>query len=104
MDNKYKEEIQHKTETIGEILKKNGYFGFYNVDYILGCDGQLYVIEINARWGFSTILTACLYGKQFWKVVQGAYTEEIEQRYLSMEGTDKWRYTRCQGRDLSIFK
>ena len=78
LDNKYKEEIQHKTEKIGEILKKNGYFGFYNVDYILGCDGQLYAMEINARWGFGTILAACLYREQFWKVIQGVYTEEIQ--------------------------
>lgn len=77
LNEEYKEQIQRKTEEIGEILEKNGYFGFYNVDYILANDGQLYVTEINARWGFGTILVACLHGKNFWKVIQGECTEEV---------------------------
>lgn len=78
LNEEYKEQIQRKTKKIGEILEKNGYFGFYNVDYILGDDGKLYAIEINARWGFSTILMACLYRERFWKIMQGAYIEEIK--------------------------
>lgn len=75
LNEEYKEQIQRKTEKIGEILEKNGYFGFYNVDYILGDNGKLYVTEINARWGFGTILAACLYGEHFWKVIQGERTK-----------------------------
>lgn len=74
----YREKIQHKTEKIGEILAKNGYFGFYNVDYILGADGQLYAAEINARWAFGTILAACLYGEHFWKIMQGICIKEMK--------------------------
>lgn len=77
LDEGCKEKIRWMTEEIGEILKENGYFGAYNVDYILGTDGQLYAVEINARWGFGTILAACMYGKHFWKVMQGIPAEEI---------------------------
>lgn len=67
----YQAKVCQITEKIGKMLGKNGYFGFYNVDFVLGTDNQIYVMEINARWGFGTILAACMYGEYFWKVMQG---------------------------------
>lgn len=70
--------IRQITEAIGKLLGETGYFGFYNVDFVLGTDHQLYAVEINARWGFGTILAACMYGEHFWKVMQGTDIEEIQ--------------------------
>lgn len=81
LSEEYQKEIQQMTVEIGKILEKHGYFGFFNVDYILGRDGLMYAVEINARWGFGTILAACMYGDHFWKIMQGIWTEEI--RYPS---------------------
>lgn len=71
LNDNYKDEIRNMTEKIGKVLGQSGYFGFYNVDYILGDDNRMYAIEINARLGFSTILVACLYGDKFWKLLRG---------------------------------
>lgn len=73
----YQAKIRQITEAIGILLGETGYFGFYNVDFVLGTDHQIYAVEINARWGFGTILAACMYGEHFWKVMQGTDTEQI---------------------------
>ena len=78
LDNENLSEIRRMTERIGVELGRNGYYGFYNVDFVLGNDGCLYAIEINARLGFCTILAACIYGKKIWKLLQGDYSEQIE--------------------------
>lgn len=77
LDEAQKDQIRQMTEKIGKMLGENGYYGVYNVDFILAEDNQLYAVEINARWGFGTILAACMYGKHFWKAMQGIGTEEI---------------------------
>lgn len=71
LDDGYKGEIRHMTEVIGKVLGQSGYFGFYNVDFILGKDCKMYAIEINARLGFGTMLAACVYGDRFWKLLLG---------------------------------
>lgn len=68
--------IRELTTSIGKKLGQAGYYGFYNVDFVLGEKG-LYAIEINARLGFGSILAACIYGNHFWSVLQGRCTEEI---------------------------
>lgn len=78
LDVSYQDEIRCMTEKIGKMLSRAGYFGFYNVDYILGTDGCLYVSEVNARLGFGTILAACLYGENFWDLMQGEIPEKTE--------------------------
>ncbi len=77
LDEAQKDQIRQMTDKIGKMLGENGYYGFFNVDFVLAEDNQLYAVEINARWGFGTILAACMYGKHFWKAVQGIGTEEI---------------------------
>lgn len=69
LDDIYMKKIREMTVKIGKELGNNGYYGYYNVDFILGNDGQLYVIEINARLGFGTILAACLYENRFWNMM-----------------------------------
>lgn len=78
LDNENLREIRRMTERIGVELGRNGYYGFYNVDFVLGNDECLYAIEINARLGFCIILAACIYGKKIWKLLQGDYAEQIE--------------------------
>lgn len=78
LNEEYQAKICQITEETGKMLRENGYFGFFNVDFVLGTDNQLYAIEINARWGFGTILAACMYGESFWKVMQGACTGRIK--------------------------
>lgn len=68
-------EIRNLTIFIGEELGKIGYYGFYNVDFVLGDEG-LFVVEVNARLGFGSLLAACIYGDRFWSVLQGRDTEE----------------------------
>lgn len=68
-------EIRNLTIFIGEELGKIGYYGFYNVDFVLGDEG-LSVVEVNARLGFGSLLAACIYGDRFWSVLQGCDTEE----------------------------
>lgn len=68
--------IQNTTLKIGEELATKGYYGFYNVDFVLGKD-QLYAVEINARLGFCVILAACMYGTNFWKVIQYGNTDDV---------------------------
>ncbi len=66
-------DIKNITLKVGKELSKRGYFGYFNVDFIQG-KGELYAVEINARFCFSTIFYACCCGEKFWKTVQG---EEI---------------------------
>jgi len=60
--------IENMTLAVGRELAKAGYFGFYNVDYIC-CSNKLYAVEINARFGFGTLLFALSCGSDFWHVV-----------------------------------
>lgn len=69
------DEIRIVTTAIGNELGKVGYYGFYNVDFVLG-DKGLYAVEVNARLGFGSILAACIYGNSFWNVLQGRCTEK----------------------------
>lgn len=69
-------EIRDMTTAIGQELGQFGYYGFYNVDFVLGDEG-LYAVEVNARLGFGSILAACIYGNRFWKVLQGCCADEI---------------------------
>lgn len=62
------QEIENLTRGIGKALAKNGYFGYYNIDYILS-SGKLYAVEINARFGFGTLLFALSCGEDFWHIV-----------------------------------
>lgn len=69
-------EIRELTTSIGRKLGQAGYYGYYNVDFVLGEKG-FYAVEINARLGFGAILAACIYGNRFWGVLQGRCMEEI---------------------------
>lgn len=68
-----KDEIENITGKIGWILAEQGYFGFYNVDFVEEENtGRMYAIEINARFGFSTLLYALYCGKDsFFDAVLG---------------------------------
>lgn len=67
-----KKEAQRITEIVGEVLREYGYFGYYNVDFVEeSITGKLYVVEVNARFGFSTILYALYCGDRFFDAIQG---------------------------------
>lgn len=70
-------DIKNITLKVGKRMSEQGYFGYFNVDFIQGTD-EMYVVEINARFCFSTLFYACCCGKKFWKAVQGK--ETIERR------------------------
>lgn len=70
IDNKRLRDIRDITLNVGKNLAKYGYFGYFNVDFIQGTD-EIYAVEINARFCFSTIFYACCCGEKFWKIVQG---------------------------------
>jgi len=80
-------EMKKITIDVGRELKKKGYLGFYNVDFIKG-DLGLYAVEINTRFGFGTILYALFCGDSFWDAVEGNITVELpfkenpENRYI----------------------
>lgn len=76
LDNCYMEEIEKITIKIGKELGQSGYFGYFNVDFILS-GSQMYAVEINARLGFGTILAACLYREKIWKVLQGLCKDQV---------------------------
>lgn len=76
LDKEYINEIRDMTILLGRKLGQVGYFGFYNVDFLLG-DKELYVVEVNARLGFGSILAACLYGNHFFELLQGRCIDEI---------------------------
>lgn len=73
IDDKGLRDIKDITLKVGKRLSEYGYFGFFNVDFIQKMD-EMYAVEINARFCFSTIFYACCCGEKFWKAVQG---EEI---------------------------
>lgn len=78
LDESYQKEIRCITIKTGKMLSESGYFGFYNVDFILAADRQIYAVEVNARLGFGAILAACLLGSSFWDVIQGSDLRKIE--------------------------
>lgn len=69
--------IENMTRTVGRELAKTGYFGFYNVDYVLS-SGELYAVEINARFGFGTLLFALSCGANFWQAVTDGPTHTCQ--------------------------
>lgn len=77
IDDKGLRDIRNLTLKVGKELSGYGYFGYFNVDFIQGRD-EMYAVEINARFCFSTIFYACCCGEKFWKAVQGQ--EVIESR------------------------
>lgn len=77
LDDRRMEEMEETTVRIGKELGQWGYFGYFNVDFILA-DSQMYAVEINARLGFGTILAACLYGDKIWKVLRGVCRDRVE--------------------------
>lgn len=64
------ERMREMTCKVGEVLARLGYFGYFNVDFIVG-SGGVHAVEINARFGFGTLLLACQSGEYFWKVIRG---------------------------------
>ena len=68
-------DIKNITLKVGKGLAEYGYFGYYNVDFIQGPD-EMYAVEINARFCFSTIFYACCCGDKFWRAVQGKEIHE----------------------------
>jgi len=95
-------EIRELTTVIGKELGQAGYYGFYNVDFVLG-DKGLYAVEVNARLGFGSILAACIYGSNFWSVLQGRCTDEaVYEGKRLIIGKVKGREGRSYG-DLKSF-
>lgn len=66
--------LEKLTVQVGRALAQKGYWGFYNVDYILS-GKELYAVEINARFGFGTLLFALTQGKDFWRAVTEGITQ-----------------------------
>ena len=64
------ERMREMTCKVGDGLARLGYFGYFNVDFIVGSRG-VQAVEINARFGFGTLLLACQSGERFWKVIRG---------------------------------
>lgn len=98
LDNCYVEEIEKTTTRIGKELGRCGYFGYFNVDFILAENRQMFAVEINARLGFGTILAACLYKERIWKVLQGVCTARvgnIQKRLVigKIKGKEGWAYS-----------
>lgn len=69
-------EMRELTRRVGEALAAEGYYGFFNVDFIFGKSG-LHATEINARFGFGTLLYACFCGDLFWAAVQGTAVDPL---------------------------
>lgn len=76
LDTEKTNKIRELTTLIGRKLGQVGYYGFYNVDFVLG-EKELYAVEVNARLGFGSILAACVYGNRFWSVLQGHCMDKI---------------------------
>jgi predicted ATP-grasp superfamily ATP-dependent carboligase len=70
VDDKGLRDIKEITLEVGKNLAEYGYFGYFNVDFIKGTD-EMYAVEINARFCFSTIFYACCCGERFWRAMQG---------------------------------
>ena len=82
-----KGDIEKITKSIGYKLAERGYIGFYNVDFIEENDtGNMYVAEINARFGFGTILYALVCGKNtFFKAIQGLNPPKIDDKCMGSQ-------------------
>ena len=88
-DSETAKELERLTEIAGRGLASAGYYGFFNVDYIYSpfdAKNKVQAVEINARFGFGTLLFACACGEDFWPVVQGQKElpkfEQPEQRLI----------------------
>ena len=67
-----KNKIQEITVEVGKVLSKKGYYGYYNVDFVEESGtGKIYAVEVNARFGFGTILYALYCGDCFFDAIQG---------------------------------
>lgn len=95
-------QMQDLTVRIGKKLAKLNYRGYYNVDFIF--DSQaLYAVEINARFGFGTLLFACSSGSDFWKAIFGEKKESLQpigtKRLLlgKIKGRAGKRYSNLKG-------
>ena len=67
-------ELKRLTVLAGRGLAAAGYYGFFNVDFIyvpLEAKHRVQAVEINARFGFGTLLFACACGEDFWENVDG---------------------------------
>lgn len=66
--------LEDLTILAGRGLAAAGYYGFFNVDFIyapLEEKHKVQAVEINARFGFGTLLFACACGEDFLEVVDG---------------------------------
>lgn len=83
IDDKGLRDIKNLTLKVGKGLAEYGYFGYFNVDFIQGMD-EMYAVEINARFCFSTILYSCFCGEKFWKAVQSGeiYESQSDKRLI----------------------
>lgn len=64
------QEMERQTRAAGRALAKLGYTGYYNLDFIAGARG-IQTVELNARFGFGTLLFACCSGERFWSAAEG---------------------------------
>jgi hypothetical protein len=69
LNNTLLEQIKVITNKSGKMLHSEGYRGFFNVDLMLSEDRCLLVAEINARFGFSTLLFGCMYQERCFDVL-----------------------------------
>lgn len=83
--------LEKLTVQVGRALAKEGYWGFYNVDYILS-GKELYAVELNARFGFGTLLFALTQGKDFWSAAtKGTIQPSKTLKYRLLLGKLKGR-------------
>lgn len=105
------DQIKRITLNVGEGLRDQGYFGFYNVDFIKGEDG-IFAVEINARLGFGAILYGASCGTSFWKAIQGQIKMELPQKPADgkriilgkIKGEYDRNYSGLKRQDSSIYK
>ncbi len=106
-------EIKRITELIGRKLRNEGYFGYYNVDFIEDSEtGKMYVAEINARFGFGTILYALFCGDRFFQAIQGinppvmskAYAGKLSDSINTVDSTSYLPIDNISGRRILLGK
>lgn len=97
-------EIRDLTVKVGKGLAKEHYRGFYNVDFIASSQGMI-AVEINARFGFGTLLFACNLDSKFWKLVMEDEKQDVtiqppnSKRLLlgKIKGREGRRYSNLKG-------
>jgi len=63
--------------SLAESLKKIGFFGYANIDFIIGNDGNIYIIECNPRFSASTSQLV-----QFPEIIGGLNTTDVYFDYF----------------------